>query len=219
MIVRKTEAPLPEWFQALGAAAWATDADGLLLSLNQRAEQLLGLRSADCRGRPCHEVIEGTDPWGRPICSPRCRVRRLAGRGEPIEPLRMCLLDRDRNERWLRVLLVKVDRDDGGAATLLHCGCDDARVRRLEEYLERVASGPRPPHQQAEVPSHADLTPREREVLGRLDQAQTLQQIADALGVTYVTVRNHVQHILTKLDAHSIEEVVARDLLDSGRWR
>ena len=41
--------------------------------------------------------------------------------------------------------------------------------------------------------------------------------LGHALGLRYTTVRNHVQHILAKLEAHSIQEVVARDLLDDAR--
>ena len=67
------------------------------------------------------------------------------------------------------------------------------------------------------APPGPGLTPREREVLRRLGEAQSLQEIAARLGLRYTTVRNHVQHILTKLEAHSIQEVVARDLLDTVR--
>ena len=41
--------------------------------------------------------------------------------------------------------------------------------------------------------------------------------LGHAPGLRYTTVRNHVQHILAKLEAHSIQEVVARDLLDDAR--
>jgi DNA-binding CsgD family transcriptional regulator len=213
------EVPLPKWFHGLGFPAWACDARGVLRALNPRAEALLGRRSADCAGRPCHQVIEATDPWGQPLCAPRCRIRILATEGVPVEPLRLCVLDSRRREHWLRMLMVRVVRDDGEPAILIHCACDDARLQRLEEYMERIASGPRPPHEAKQPPSRASLTAREREVLRRLDRAQSLQQIANGLGLSYVTVRNHVQHILTKLQAHSIREAVARDLLDSGRWR
>jgi DNA-binding NarL/FixJ family response regulator len=66
-----------------------------------------------------------------------------------------------------------------------------------------------------------DLTPRERSVLRCLTQGLTNQQAADELGVTVNTVRNHVQHLLYKLDAHSRLEAVVlatRDgLLDEPR--
>jgi two-component system nitrate/nitrite response regulator NarL len=55
----------------------------------------------------------------------------------------------------------------------------------------------------------AQLTPRERQVLGRLMQADTTDQIAANLGITKTTARAYVQSILTKLGVHSRLEAVA----------
>jgi PAS domain S-box-containing protein len=53
-----------------------------------------------------------------------------------------------------------------------------------------------------------DLTAREREVLGCLMQGLSNRGVADRLDVTVNTVRNHVQRVLYKLDAHSKLEAV-----------
>jgi DNA-binding CsgD family transcriptional regulator len=58
------------------------------------------------------------------------------------------------------------------------------------------------------------LTAREREILARLAQDEDLPAIAAHLYVSHATVRNHVQHILAKLDVHSTLEAVALHLLD-----
>jgi two-component system nitrate/nitrite response regulator NarL len=55
----------------------------------------------------------------------------------------------------------------------------------------------------------AQLTPRERQVLGRLVQAETTDQIASNLGITKTTARAYVQSILTKLGVHSRLQAVA----------
>jgi DNA-binding NarL/FixJ family response regulator len=47
--------------------------------------------------------------------------------------------------------------------------------------------------------SDIPLTRRECEVLQRLAQGLTNKQIADTLGISYETVKEHVQHILRKL--------------------
>ncbi|MDH4038859.1 MAG: helix-turn-helix transcriptional regulator [Candidatus Krumholzibacteria bacterium] len=61
----------------------------------------------------------------------------------------------------------------------------------------------------------AELTQREREILSLLAEDATLHEIAERLGVSYATVRNHVQHILRKLGVHSILEAVAVFLLNA----
>lgn len=54
------------------------------------------------------------------------------------------------------------------------------------------------------------LTSREREILGLLDQGLSNQDIASQLCIAVHTVKNHVHSVLTKLDARSRTEAVAR---------
>lgn len=53
------------------------------------------------------------------------------------------------------------------------------------------------------------LTPRQREVLGLLDEGVTARGIAARLGLSEPTVRNHIRGLLCRLGAHSQLEVVA----------
>lgn len=55
----------------------------------------------------------------------------------------------------------------------------------------------------------SDLTPREREVLELLATGAPNRAIADQLFLSVNTVRNHVQQVLSKLQAHSKLEAVA----------
>jgi DNA-binding NarL/FixJ family response regulator len=54
-----------------------------------------------------------------------------------------------------------------------------------------------------------ELTPRETEILGLMSEGLVSKTIARKLGVSLNTVRNHVQNILGKLDAHTRLEAVA----------
>ncbi len=54
-----------------------------------------------------------------------------------------------------------------------------------------------------------DLTEREREILIQLSNGNTTSQIADKLFLSLHTVRNHIQNILMKLQAHSQLEAVS----------
>jgi two-component system response regulator DevR len=54
-----------------------------------------------------------------------------------------------------------------------------------------------------------DLTPRERQVLDLLALGESKEAIARRLFLSTNTVRNHIQNILTKLEAHSRLEAVA----------
>ncbi|MBV8445795.1 MAG: response regulator transcription factor, partial [Candidatus Dormibacteraeota bacterium] len=58
----------------------------------------------------------------------------------------------------------------------------------------------------------SDLTARETEVLRLLAQGLSNQAISAALGIRLATVRNHVQSVIEKLQAHSKLEAVATAL-------
>jgi DNA-binding CsgD family transcriptional regulator len=61
------------------------------------------------------------------------------------------------------------------------------------------------------------LSRRERQVLDLLAQDKNLYEIAEQLGVSYYTVRNHVQHVLGKMGVHSTLEAVALYLLSQSQ--
>jgi DNA-binding NarL/FixJ family response regulator len=72
------------------------------------------------------------------------------------------------------------------------------------EEVKAILSSPRSPSNQVE------LTDREREVLRLLAKGVTTAAIAERLGISRTTVNNHVQHILSKLNAHSRLEAIRR---------
>lgn len=57
--------------------------------------------------------------------------------------------------------------------------------------------------------SESPLTERELEVLQLLAEGSNVEAIAEQLTLSHHTVRNHVRHVLEKLDAHSQLEAVA----------
>jgi DNA-binding NarL/FixJ family response regulator len=65
------------------------------------------------------------------------------------------------------------------------------------ESLRRVNLALAPPRATVDVES--PLTEREMEVLARLTEGSTNKQIAQALHISYETVKEHVQHILLKI--------------------
>jgi DNA-binding NarL/FixJ family response regulator len=63
----------------------------------------------------------------------------------------------------------------------------------------------------------ATLTPREREVLDMLAQGFSKKQIAARLGVSFSTVRTHLEHVYKKLHARSQAQAVATWM--KRRWK
>lgn len=208
---------LPAWIGELALPVWISDPRGKINYVNRRAETLLGVTAEDCRGRPCHEVIGGSDGSGRSICGPDCSVAVRARRHSEIEPFQLCVAGANGVRRWIRVLIITLRGVDDGRPWLVHCALSADKERRIERYLSRVAARTVQRQVESRVAQRLALTPREREILQRLAQDEDLRTIAEDLNVSYVTVRNHVQHLLEKLGVHSIIEAVACHLLlDDG---
>jgi two-component system response regulator NreC len=88
-----------------------------------------------------------------------------------------------------------------------------ALLEHREFFTERVhvaAARRAGPHRivAARRGSERRLTPREREVLQLLTEGKTNKEIGVVLGVTTKTAETHRAHILTKLNLHSMSELV-----------
>jgi len=210
------EAPrgFPSWIDAVGAPVWISDPTGGIAYVNSRAERLLGIAAADCIGRPCHEVVGGRDAQGRPHCGPHCPIAARARRHSEIEPFEMSVGRSPETERWVQVLIIKVGTGADHRPWLVHCAISRNKAHRIETYLAKVAA--RTESRAAREAGRQELTPREREILGLLADDHDLYTIAGELHISYVTVRNHVQHVLAKLGVHSMMEAVACYLLLEG---
>jgi len=89
-------------------------------------------------------------------------------------------------------------------------GSSSVPPEQVDAVLARLRRRPDAPI----VPSTVgrDLTPRERDVLVRLADGQSVTETADALHVSVFTIRGHVRGILTKLGVRSMTQAVALSL-------
>ena len=203
---------VPSWVSGLGTAVWISNPDGNINYFNRRAENLFGFPASECIGLPCHCVIVGRDASGRPFCRANCPIRCRAQDDREIEPIRLRVTDRDRKDRQIQVLTIAVTAADHNGPWLVHVVTDHERTDRIERYLNKVLS--RTPY--STISSNLQsftLTRREKQILRLLAEDETPYSIAASLYVSRATVRNHIQHILVKLDVHSTMEAVAYYLL------
>ena len=91
-------------------------------------------------------------------------------------------------------LLKSASRDELIAAIRKTAAGEDAWTR---DELRRVTGALATPRMAAEV--EVPLTQRESEVLRQLAHGLTNKEIGQALGISYETVKEHVQHILRKI--------------------
>lgn len=85
-----------------------------------------------------------------------------------------------------------------------HVVLNPSLVKKLvADYAHRARANERETHT-----AHADVTPREQEVLKLVADGLTNREIADKLGVSLSTVQTHYAHLIEKLNLRNRTELV-----------
>lgn len=189
------------------------DGELRIIAWNDAATTLLGYTAADALGRPCHEILCWRDRCGNEICDAPCSAMSPGEPDELIETRDVLGRSATGETLWLNASTIVPPLGLRDRCRLVHL----VREIALPPELERLISS----RLQVHVPDAVDhkrhldvLTPREREVLQLLSQGLDGAAIAAELFVSPATVRNHIQHILTKLRVHNRVEAVAIALRD-----
>lgn len=206
------EALSPELLDLLAAgdpAAFATDSRERIVFWNRGAAAVLGRRSEEALGRRCHQVLCGRDVFGNRLCYQNCTVSTMARAGEAISgfEVRVPSTRPDGDPSLLHVTILKLPGPRPDLFTLVHMlqPIDQAaRAARTMGHQE-TAPSPAPPAADAGPP----LTAREGEILQLVAAGLQNKEIAQKLGLSLATVRNHVHNTLEKLDVHSKLEMVS----------
>jgi len=195
--------------------AFVTDGDGQIVYWGHSAEEMFGLSSRQARGRRCWELLEASGCPASATCSIDCPSRSKAAALSPTSS-RNIKMQASEGAKWFSVSFLGVPVSDRPTSVVVHLCRDIDHAKRLQdaaaqcaEDMRRIAALTR-----EEERSPVTLTRREGEILSLCAKGKTSTQIAERLGIAPVTVRNHVQNILGKLECHSRVEAVlrARDL-------
>ncbi len=197
-------------FAITGDGVFAVDPEGRIVLWNRAATRILGFEAEEALGRRCCDVMSGLDVSGNLLCFPGCQVMVLSARAQPIHHFEMQTRRKDGQEIWLDISTIIVPADGDAPGGTVHLFRDITQERPVSGWVTRAAGEPEagvPRTEPGKAPAGA-LTAREREILHLIAAGLTTSAIADKLCISSTTVRNHVQHILAKLGAHSRLEAV-----------
>ena len=172
-------------------ALFAVDASQRIIAWNGEASRLFGVPAELAIGAECFRLLAGNGPNGRRFCRSGCPVVRAARHGEVLPTLYLSAPRPDGTELPV-----------GVSTIVLVLGSKSGMI----VHLCRVAE-PEPPG--AMTTATLELTNREREVLRALCRGHSTEAMAEEMGVSATTIRNHVQHLLAKLATHSRAEAIA----------
>ena len=187
-----------------GEAVFAIDGADRIILWNKPCEALLGLPARRVLGKPCYEVMCGRDANDNLYCHRNCAVAHQARqvKDDPVNRFSLTVRTDDGKPKTVSSSLFAIPSYHPALTTVVH-------VLRAETDAPPTLAEPEPltPMKDGEGEAVA-LTPREKEILRCLAQGMSTVAVAMKLSIAAVTVRNHVQKILQKLDVHSKLEAV-----------
>ena len=193
-------------------AVFITDRLNHIVAWNHRAEALLGFTAEEAVGAPCASLLAGCDGWGNRYCSDSCPLVAMAGRGEVVRHFDLRFAAKDRPPVFAEVVILQLAAPPPHHFYLMHILKPTDRGATPAPALEEAGTPPRSALQSVRESPDARarrLSQREVEILGLIAAGRTTPEIAGFLHISALTVRNHTQKILDKLEVHSKAEAVA----------
>jgi PAS domain S-box-containing protein len=212
--------PLHALFEAISDGVLITDAHGRRTYANPALRAMVG-------NDPTFPIGDSSAPSWLPEDQRKQYhevIQRTANSlpGSEVVVLEWSVLDRAGNALPVVTRLLPVRGSNGDPAAVLWLlqsaeSADQSAVRELQGALQRIAgeverlgigSQARPPATVENFDGAERLTRREREVVDCLLQGERVVSMAERLGVSSHTVRNHLKSIFRKLDVHSQADLV-----------
>jgi DNA-binding CsgD family transcriptional regulator len=155
-----------------------------VLAWSEALERATGLRSEEAIGRYCWDALNAVDDAGEPVCGRTCPFAVAMASGEPVSGV------------------VRLAGSPAARVGLSTYRAQLPQRRLLVHIVERYDADA------AATP--VVLSPRQSEILHLLADGHSTEQIAEALGISRLTTRNHINAVLRRLDSRSRVEALAK---------
>ncbi len=209
--------------------AYVMSHDQTILFWNRAAERILGFPAEKVVGRRCYEVLENLAPGGlTPACLYGCPSMRAVRAGEIPSTITLRMRCESGGRKLASLTPMVVAGSERKAPLLVHLFNDDPDpgvADRVAEDVRRdlrdqganiLSDSPTP----RSDPPNRELSPRELEVLHLVSLGDGTLRIAEQLGISPHTVRNHVRNLREKLGANTklaaVLTALRRGILDLG---
>lgn len=215
---------VPTIVENAARAAVATNGDNTILHWNAAAVELFGFTAEEVIGRNLQRVIQARDVHGNRLSADHDAFHEMIGIGEAPQAFELTIITATGKMIRVAVSIVVVIGPKATEYKMVYLMTPMHRRRRADEAIDRLLA-------QANVPgvtvpdtqqaTGADqrgttrsphLTRRQMEVLLLLAEGKRSREIAGELGISFHTVRTHIQGILRTLDSANCLEAVSRAL-------
>lgn len=194
---------------------FAVDGKQRIIFWNPGCEELFDRSSQWVLGRPCNDVVCGrTLASDEVFCRPNCRVAQLSTGGDGPSRFSIRTNGGDNQPLTFSVEIMLVPSRCSKKWIMLHLlhrhiNQDVLSAMDNTPRIGKVNSGVGKSAIEDFARPQSRLTARETEVLQLLSEGLSSTVISKRFTVSHTTVRNHIQHIQSKLGVHSQTEAVA----------
>ncbi len=187
-----------------------------VIDWNEAAMEITNSSLANAAGQPCFMILMGSHGEARLICNQHCQMIELSLSTEPVSNQDRDLPAQapDRSNIPMRIFTHQLNGESDQEIIILFSG-DIKKEQQLESFIHSLsAAAEQSPSDQSPAdlnPTVQDdsLTQRELEILTLMAEGYGTNDMSQMLSISKNTLRNHIQHILQKLQAHSRLEAVA----------
>ena len=202
-------ANLLEQLTHTGDAVYAVDAHECIILWNQAASSLLGYTSAEVLGKHCYEVIQAKDCDGNKVCQKHCSHMEHAKRYRWQSHQNFLACSKSGENVLVDVTTLSILSPQRELSALVHIFRQADPNAPAPQSSLQPASPNGPTAGRDKVPASTfPLSDREMAVLLLMAEGLSPKEIAAQLFISPVTVRNHRQNILRKLDVHTRLEAI-----------
>lgn len=184
-----------------GEPAYAVNRHGSIVAWNAAAEEMFGYSAEQAIGLDCWKLLRGLDTFGNLHCCEHCPLREMVSLHQPVNRCRMAFRTADGLMMNFTVSTLVLLNEPGGEVLVHVCTPELAgsAMPRTPKVMGNMMPGK----------GKDVLTSREKAVLKCLEEGYSTREVSTLLSISVSTVRNHIEHILQKLYAHSRLEAVA----------
>jgi DNA-binding CsgD family transcriptional regulator len=205
------ERDLAELLSSSSDPAFVIGSQGTIRYWNSAAERVFGRSAGEVVSQPCTRILASNHTSGAPFCSAECPLLESAMAGMPTPAVELSVAVAGGAQRIMRFCSL-IAHNQNGEPLLVHLLHDVDSQHRLNaavhHFLAEVTALSQTPEGCPAL--GMQLTSREKLILEMLAEGRSTSSIAKQLKISSATVRNHIQHVLHKLSAHSRLQAVLR---------
>jgi PAS domain S-box-containing protein len=206
------EAELFAFLEEASDGVFVVRESGEICYWNRAAQKLFGYSEEEVLGKTCSELLHGVGALGTQVCHDRCIEMQCTLRPKAMPNFDLNATTRDGNRKWVNISTISYLNRRTQKSLVVHLTRDiSAQKNREEMFRKMVAISHEVANLEATANGAAPITPlssQELEILRMFAAGTEAPKIAEVLGISPQTLRNHLHHINKKLRTHNRLEAV-----------